>query len=120
MSRGLQNLETQSRILQRVAVFHRDKRVLGLGLRTEPDVGAAAVAQLEMARHEVGMEVRQKNMADLHAQFFGVGEVLLDVPLRIDHDCIAAGFVSQQVGSVSQATQVVLLQEHAAHIGTTR
>ena len=84
----------------RVAVFHGDERVLGLGARPEPDVGAAAVPQFEMPGDEIGVEVSQKDMPDLRSQPFGIGEVLLDVPLRVDHDCTCAGFVGHQVGGV--------------------
>jgi hypothetical protein len=34
---------------------------------------------------------------DSRAQPLGIGQVLLDIPLRIDHDCTCAGFVSYQV-----------------------
>ena len=71
-----QNLQAQPGKFERVAVFHWDKFVLGLGSRAKPDVRAAAVAQLEMSGDKVGVEVSQKNVADLHAQPLGIVQVL--------------------------------------------
>ena len=51
-------------------------------------------------------------MADLDSQPLGIVQVLLDIPLRIDHDCAAARFVGNEVGGVGKASQVVLLQKH--------
>ena len=44
-----------------------------------------------MSGKEIGMEVSQKAMADLHAQLFGIGQILLDVPLRIDNNGTRVG-----------------------------
>jgi hypothetical protein len=118
--RSLQDLQVQSRELERIAVFHRDKLVLGLGSRSEADLCAAAVAQLEMSGEKVGVEVSEKNIADLHSQLLGVVQVLLNIPLRIDHDCRSAGFVGNQVGRVGEAAEVILLQEHAANSRSPR
>jgi hypothetical protein len=38
------------------------------------------------------MEVRQKNVADLYSQPFGIGQILVDVPLRVDHGRTCTGF----------------------------
>jgi len=38
----------------------------------------------------------QKNVAYPHAQMLGVGDILLDVALRIDHDASAAGLIGDQ------------------------
>jgi imidazole glycerol phosphate synthase subunit HisF len=76
------------------------------------------VTQLQMSGQEVSMEVSQKNVADLDSELLGVGEVLLNVPLRIDHDCTLAGFVRDKVRRVRKTTQVVLLEEHSAYCKT--
>ena len=78
------------------------------------DGRAAAVAQLQMAGDEVGVEVGEEDMADLEAKFFGVGQILLDVALGVDDDGGRTGFVSEQVRGVGQATQVVLFQDHGS------
>ncbi len=58
----------QAQGLERVAVFHRHKRVFRPGLCAETDVRAAAIAQFEMASDEIGVEVGEKDVADLHAR----------------------------------------------------
>ena len=93
VSRSLQYLQTQSRKFERIAIFHGNERVLRPGLCSQPDLGAAAVAQLEMSGNEVGMEVSQKDVTNLRAQPLGVTQILLDIALRIDHDGACAGFI---------------------------
>ena len=83
------------------------------------DGRAATVAQFQMAGDEVGVEVGQEDVADLQAEFLGVGEVLLDVALRVDDDGGRAGLVSEQIGGVGQAAQVILFQNHLS-IGMCR
>jgi hypothetical protein len=64
-----ENFEAQSRKVERVAVFHGDEGVFRLGAGAEMDGRAAAVAQLQMAGDEVGVEMGQKDVADLEAKF---------------------------------------------------
>ena len=109
---GFEDLQAQAGEVERVAILHGDEGVLGLGAAAEMDGGAAAVAQFQMAGDEVGVEVGEEDVADLEAEFFGVGEVLLDVALRVDDDGGAAGFVAEQVGGVGEAAEVVLFQNH--------
>ena len=88
------------------------ERVLGLGPRAEVDRRARAVAQLEVAGEEVGVEVRQDDVLDPAAEPLGVREVLVDVALRVDHGGDAAALVGDEVGGMSEAAEVVLLQDH--------
>ena len=76
------------------------------------DGRAATVAQFQMAGDEVGVEVGEEDVADLKAKFLGVGQVLLDVALGVDDDGGRTGLVSEQIGGVGQAAQVVLFQNH--------
>ena len=109
---GFEDLQAQSREVERIAVLHGHESVFRLGAGAEMDGRAATVAQFQMAGDEVGMEVGQEDVADLEAEFLGVGQVLLDVALRIDDDGGRAGLVSEQIGGVGQAAQVVLFQNH--------
>ena len=84
------------------------------------DGRAAAVAQFQMAGDEVGVEVGEEDVADLEAKFLGVGQVLLDVALRIDDDGGRTGLVPEQIGGVGQAAQVVLFQNHRSRQSLTR
>ena len=105
-------MQAQSREVESIAVLHSDEGVFRLGAGAEMDGRAATVAQLQMAGDEVGVEVGEKDVADLEAKFFGVGQVLLDVALGVDDDGGRTGLVSEQIGGVGQAAQVVLFQNH--------
>jgi hypothetical protein len=109
---GLEDLETHAGEVKRVAVFHGDEGVLGDGAAAEMDGGAAAIAELEVSGDEVGVEVREENVADLEAEFFGVVEILLDVALGVDDYGGVAGFVAEEVRGVGEAAEVVLFQDH--------
>ncbi len=98
---------------ERVALFHGDELVLSFGSRAQPNLRAATVAQFEMSCKKVGVEVSEKDVADLYAELFGIVKILLDVTLRVDHDGGCARFVGDQVGCVGEAAQIVLLEEHA-------
>ena len=67
-----------------VAVGERRERVLRLGCGAEIDRRAGAIAQLEMAGDEVGVEVREEDVRDSQAVLPGERDVLIDVALRID------------------------------------
>ena len=78
------------------------------------DGRAATVAEFQMAGHEIGVEVGEKYVPDLQAEGRGIGQVLLNIALRIDNDGGRAGLVSKQIRSVRQASQVILLQKHTS------
>ena len=62
---SLEHLHAQSREVERIAVLHGDEGVFGLGAGAEMDGRAATVAQLQVAGDEVGVEVAEKDMANL-------------------------------------------------------
>ena len=109
---GLEHLQAQSREVERIAVLHRHEGVFRLGAGAEMDGRAATVAQFQMAGDKVGVEVGEKDVADLEAEFLGVGQVLLNIALRVDDDGGRTGLVSEQIGGVGEAAQVVLFQDH--------
>ena len=119
MPRRLQYLQAQSRKIQRIAVLHRDKFVVGLGPRPKPNLRAAAIAQLQMPGKKVSMEVGEEDIANRHAEPLGVGQILLDIPLRINDDRSLAGLVGDQIRGMGQTAQIVLFQEHTANLRTT-
>src|ERR1044071_8110815 len=65
-----------------------------------------------MAGHKVGVEMSEEDVADPEAEFFSIGEVLLDIALRVDYDAGRTGLVTEQIGSVGQAAQIILFQDH--------
>jgi hypothetical protein len=70
-----------------------------------------------MPGDEVSVEVSEEDMAGLEAKLLGVGQVLLDIALRVDDDGGRAGFVSEQIGSAGETTQVVLFEDHRSPSG---
>src|SRR5665213_698189 len=66
-----------------------------------------------MAGDEVGMKMRQEYVLDLDRVLGGEGDVLVDVALRVNDGCRACLLVSYDIGSVRQARQVELLEDHA-------
>ena len=114
---GFEDLQAHAGEVECVAVVHGDEGVLGDGAGAEMDGGAAAIAELEMAGDEVGVEVREEDVADLEAECVGVVEILLDVALRVDDDGGVAGFVAEKIRGVGEAAEVVLFQDHACSQG---
>ena len=112
MAGSFEDLQAQSREIERIAILHRHEGVFRLGAGAEMDGRAATVAQFQMAGDEVGVEVGEEDVADLQAEFLGVGQVLLDIALRVDDDGGRTGLVSEQIGGVGQAAQVILFQNH--------
>ena len=87
-----------------MAVLHCYERVLRLSLGAKMDGRAAAVAQFQMAGHEVRVEVGQENMPNCAAELLGIRQVLLDVALRVDDSGATAALVGDEIRSVRQAT----------------
>ena len=54
----------------------------------------------------------EEDVADLEAQFLGVGQVLLSIASGVDDDRSRARVVSQQIGGVGEAAQIVLFENH--------
>src|SRR5436190_14810182 len=68
----LQHFEPQTRKLERVSVLHGDERVFRLGARAEMNGRATTVAEFQMPRHEVGVEMREEYVANPQAKRLGV------------------------------------------------
>ena len=85
-----------------------------LGLRGAPEVNrrATLLLQLEMARDEVRVEVREDDVADRQAVFSGERHVLIDVTLRIDDGSCRRLLVANQIRRMSEAIQVELVEDH--------
>src|SRR4051794_31880579 len=107
MARGFENLEAHSRKIKAVSIFHLYEVVFGLSAGTEVDFGAATISQFEMAGYEIGVEMRKEDVSDLEADIPGVGQVILDIALRINDRRGCTGLVSEQVRSVCKAPKIV-------------
>ena len=76
------------------------------------DPGAGRGGELKVPGDEVGVEMRIDHPDDVKSGCRGVIEVFLDVAAGIHDDRLARGFVSDEVGAVGEAPEVVLLQDH--------
>ena len=86
--------------LENTTVVQGREGVLCLRCGAEVDRRAHAIAQLQVSRHKIGMEMGQEHMLDLQPVFGGEGEVPVDVTLRIDNRCGASLFIPDDVRSV--------------------
>ncbi len=108
----LQRLQADASEFDGVVITKRRECVARFCRRAEIDGRARAIAQLQMAGDEIGMQMGQEDVPDGERVFGGEFHVLIDVPLRIDNGCRARRFVSNQVGGVRQARQIELLEDH--------
>ena len=92
----------------------RSKRVPRFRRGAEIDRRAHAIAQLQMPGDKIGVEMRQEYVLDLERVFGGKRNVLVGVALRVNDGRRACRLVSNHVGSVRQARQIELLEDHAA------
>jgi hypothetical protein len=110
--RGFEGGQTDSAELQEVLIFQRLERVIGLSAGAEVDSCPGAVPEFKMPGQEVGMEMGKHNMANLKPVPPSIFQVLVNVPLRIDHNRSAAVLVPNQIGGVGEAAQVILFKDH--------
>ena len=80
------------------------------GLCAEVDLRTGSLGQLPVPRHEIRVEVRLDDVPDRQALRFGLLEVGLDVPPRVDDSRFAVR--PDHVGRLRQATEIELLEEH--------
>ena len=65
-----------------------------------------------MPGDKVGVEMRQEYVLDLERVLGGKGNILVRVPLRVNDGGRACLLVSNNVGSVRQARQIELFEDH--------
>ena len=92
---GLEEREAHGPELDPVAVARRDVGVLGAGRGPDVDPRSGGLRELEVPGDEVGVEVREDHVADLHAEPGRLLEVLRDVALRVHHHRRARALVGQ-------------------------
>ena len=94
------------------AVGHLAVGELGFGNRGVADLGPGGGGEFQVPGEEVGVEVGLDHHLDGEASGLGIGEVLGDVALWVDDDRPAGGLVTDEVGGVGEALEVVLLEFH--------
>jgi hypothetical protein len=77
------------------------------------DLGANAIAQLQMPRDKISMKMCQEHVLDAKAMLVRKGNVLICIALLVDDRSCAGRFVSDKIGSVCQAGQIELFEDHA-------
>ena len=110
--RRLERLQPHSPQVDDVAVVERRERILGPRGGAQIDRRAGAIAQLEVAGDEVGVEVGEEDVRDPQAVLGGEGEVLIDVALRVDDGRRVRLLVADEIRRVCEAIQIELLQDH--------
>ena len=81
--------------------------------RSDPVVGRPGLlVQLEMTGDEVGVKVRQDDVADREAALRGKRQVLIHVTLRIDHGSRAGLLVADEIRRVREAIEIELMEDH--------
>ena len=68
---------------------------------------SATVAQFEMARNEIGVEVRQEDVAYVQTELFSIVKVLLNIALRIDKNGRCRRLISEEIRRVGETTQIM-------------
>ena len=86
------------------------KGVVGLRLCPQADGRPRPFIQFQMPSQKIGVEVRQEHVTDAQPVRFSVRQILVDVPLRVDHHGGASRLVGNEVRSVRKAPKVILLQ----------
>jgi hypothetical protein len=85
MAGRFERLQTDSAELNRLAVLERRECVFRFRGGAQIDRRPGPVAQFEVSGDEIGVEVRQEDVADLQAVLGGKRQILIDVALRVDH-----------------------------------
>jgi hypothetical protein len=115
----VEDLEAHSGKVEGGSIAHGKECIFCLGARAEMNGCVASVAQLEVSGEEVGVEVGEEDVANFEVELLGIDEVLMDIALGIDDDGGAALLISKEVGSVSEATEIVLFQDHRGFESST-
>ena len=87
-------LEPHLAELDHAAVRQRSEPVFRFGPGAKIDRCAGAVAEFQMSRDKIGMQMCQENMLDLQVMIGGKGQVLRYVALRVDNGGGSCGFIT--------------------------
>ncbi len=109
MARCFQRLQADPSERDGVPIGQRRERILRLRGGAQVDGGARPVAQLQMARHEVRVEMGEEHVRDPQPVLFGERQVLFHVALRVHDRGHARGFIAHEVGRVGETIEIELL-----------
>ena len=86
-------------------------------LGAQVNLCAGSIAQLQMTCYEIGMKVSQEDVPDHKLLFPGILNVMINIALRVHDRSVMCAFVGDEVRSVGQASEIVLLQYHCSSRG---
>ena len=114
----VEHLDVHVLDVEAAAVAHGHVAVLAAARLRGADRRARPLRQVHVARDEVGVQVGLEDMRNLQPQLLRRGEVVLNIALRVDdRTCLLP---SEEVGEVSDAIDVVLLNEHVRPLSAVR
>lgn len=113
---GVEDLEGDLAHLQDLAVGDAAEVVAEVGPRQPQHLDVLAQAELGEAAHVVGVAVGVDRIGDPEAVHPGGLEVDLDVTSGIEDERLAGPLVADEVGGVTEALQVELLEDHHYHL----
>jgi len=109
-----ERLQADASQFDSVAVVKRSEGVSRFRRGAQIDFCAHAITEFQMPSDKVSVEMSQEYVLDLERVFGGERNVLVGVALRINDGCCPCLLISNNVGSVSQARQIELLEDHCA------
>jgi hypothetical protein len=116
VARRVQAAQDDVADLDLVAVGERVMRVLRLGRGMDGDRDVVLEAEPSVPRDVVGMRVRLQHAHDPDTSLVGLGEILLDLERRVDHDRRACVFVADEIRRAAEIVVHELREDHAATV----
>src|SRR5262249_19170802 len=110
-ARSFENLQPDASEFKNITILKRRECIRHLGGCSQANAGTNAIAQFQMPRDEVGMEVGQEHILDLQPVLGGEGNILVRVALWVHDNGRAGRLVSYDIGGVRQTGQVELLED---------
>ena len=112
MARRFQHLQAHAPEFDNFAIAQGSKRVRRFRRGAEINRGALAIAQFQMPGDKIGVEMGQEHVLNFESVLGGKRDVLVRVALRVHDGGRACRLVSNQIGSVRQARQIELFEDH--------
>jgi hypothetical protein len=107
---GFEHGESDLPERQHLTVPEGGKGVVSLRPCPQANGRPGTFVQFQMPSKKIGVEVRQEHKANVPSVGFSIRQILVDVPLRVDHYGSASHLVGNEVRGVCQASEIILLQ----------
>jgi hypothetical protein len=110
--RCLERLQPHSPEIDDVAVVEWRESVLGSCDGAQVNRRPDAIAQLDVASDEIGVEMCEEHVRDPQPMLFGKRQVLIDVTLRVDDSGPPGQFVADEIRRMRETVEIELLEKH--------